>query len=76
MRNGFHLEILNSRGAHWVGPTGKPERELAAKYRQQAEDVENAEYQRFAATLRALAESYDRDAERTVAEHKQGSKTD
>lgn len=70
MRNGFRLEIFNSRGVHWVDPTGKPERELAAKYRQQAEDVENTGYQRLAATLRGLAESYDRDAERIIAEHK------
>jgi len=76
MRNGFRLRIFNSRGVHWVDPTGKPERELAAKYRQQAEDVENAGYQRLAATLRDLAESYDRDAERIVAEHKQEGKTD
>lgn len=76
MRNGFRLEIINSRGVHWVDPTGKPERELAAKYRQQAEDVENTGHQRLAATLRSLAESYARDAERIVAEHKQEGKTD
>lgn len=76
MRNGFRLGIINSRGVYWVDPTGKPERELAAKYRQQADDVENAGYQRLAATLRDLAESYDRDAERIVAEHKRGGKTD
>ena len=76
MRIGFHLEIVNSRGAHWVDPTGTPERELAAKYRQQAEDVENAGYQRLAATLKDLAEFYDRDAERIVAEHKKEGKTD
>ncbi|MEW6587236.1 MAG: hypothetical protein AB1442_16695, partial [Nitrospirota bacterium] len=70
MRNGFRTGILNSRGVHWVDPTGKPERDLAAKYRQQAEDVENAGYQRLAATLKSLAESYERDAERIVAEHK------
>jgi hypothetical protein len=69
MRNGFHLGIVNSRGVHWVDPTGKPEKELAAKYRQQASDVENLGYQRLAVTLRGLADSYDRDAERIIAEH-------
>lgn len=76
MRNGFRLEVLNSRGAHWVDSTGKPERNLAAKYRQQAEDVENAGYQRLAATLKGLAEFYDRDAERIIAEHKQDDTID
>lgn len=63
MRNGFRTELYNSRGAHWVDPTGKPERELADKYRAQAEAVEVAGYHRLATTLRELAESYERDAE-------------
>ncbi len=69
MRNGFRLGIFNARGVHWVDPTGKPEKELAEKYRQQASDVENQGYQRLAVTLRELADSYDRDAERIIAEH-------
>ena len=48
---------------------GQHEHELAEKYRQRAEDVENAGYQRFAVALRSLAESYDRDAERIIAKH-------
>jgi hypothetical protein len=63
MRNGFRTELFNSRGAHWVDPTGKPERELADKYRMQAEAVEGAGYHRLATTLRELAESYEREAE-------------
>lgn len=70
MRNGFRTEVFNSRGAHWVDPTGKPERELAELWRQRAEAVENGGFARFAATLRDLAKSYDRDAERIVVEHK------
>ncbi|MGO9566911.1 MAG: hypothetical protein ACLP5H_05165 [Desulfomonilaceae bacterium] len=69
MRDGFSLEVFNSRGTHWVDPTGKPERELAEQYRQRADEVENAGYQRFAATLRNVSESYDRDAKQIVAEH-------
>lgn len=64
MRDGFQTEIYNSRGVHSVDPTGKPERELAAKYRGQAEAVENVGYHRLASTLRNLANEYDRDAER------------
>lgn len=70
MRNGFHTGIINSRGAHWVDPTGQQELDLAEQYRQKAEDVENAGYQRFATTLRSISESYIREAERVVSEHK------
>jgi hypothetical protein len=69
MRNGFCLEVFNSREAHVVDPTGKPERELAEQYRQKANEVENAGYQRFAVTLRSLSESYDRDADRLIDEY-------
>lgn len=64
MRVGFRIELFYSRGVHYVDPTGKPERELAAKYRKQAEEVEAAGYHRLASTLRELAEEYDREAER------------
>ena len=69
MRNGFSIAIFNYRGVHTVDPTGKPERELAEYYRQKAEKIENAGYQRFAVTLRGLAESYDRDANRLIDEY-------
>jgi len=70
MRHGFSMGKFNSRGVHHVDPTGKPERELANQYREKAKDVENAGYQRFAVTLREMADSYDREAERVIAEHK------
>ena len=69
MRIGYSTGIFNSRGVHWVDPTGNPEKELAEKYRQQAEDVEMRGYHRFASALRDLADSYDREAERIVEEH-------
>lgn len=67
MREGFIAELFNSRGAHWVDPTGKPERELANKYRGQAEAVENAGYHRLATALRELATSYEREVESVVS---------
>lgn len=73
MRDGFRVGIYNARGVHTVDPTGKPERELAEKYRQQAEEVENAGYHRFAITLRKLTKEYDREAEVYVAEHQRDS---
>jgi hypothetical protein len=71
MRNGFSMGIYNSRGAHFVDPTGKPEKELAAKYRQQAEEVEDAGYHRFAPKLRDLAKSYEEQAKQIIEEHKE-----
>ncbi|RJR17635.1 MAG: hypothetical protein C4581_07700 [Nitrospiraceae bacterium] len=70
IRRGFRLGIFNSRGVHWVDPTGMPEKELAAKYRQNASDAENHGYQRLAATIRSLADSYDREADRIIDDHK------
>lgn len=70
MRDGYRTGIYNARGAHWVDPTGKPERELAEQFRSRAEEVENAGFQRFAVTLRALADNYDREAERIFSDHK------
>ena len=71
MRDGFRTGTYNSRDAHFVDPTGKPERELAEQFRSKAEEVENAGFQRFAVTLRGLADRYDREAESIVAEHRQ-----
>ena len=69
IREGFRSGIVNSRGAYWVDPAGKPELELAEQFREKAEDVENAGYQRFAVTLRTLSEFYVQDANRLISEH-------
>ncbi|MDH3347163.1 MAG: hypothetical protein OEM02_03550 [Desulfobulbaceae bacterium] len=50
--------------------SGKPERELAELFRRRAEDTENECFQRFAVTLRGLADGYDKEAERVIAEHR------
>jgi len=65
-RQGFSQQVTNSRGVHWIDPTGTPERELAKTYRDQAESIENAGFQRFAATLRAIADQYDREADHII----------
>ncbi|SFU19036.1 hypothetical protein SAMN05192562_11019 [Kosakonia arachidis] len=70
MREGYRIATYNSRGAHWVDPTGKPERELADQFRAKAEEVENAGFQRFAGTLRVLVDGYDREAERIISDQK------
>ncbi|VFN01945.1 MAG: hypothetical protein BECKG1743D_GA0114223_103231 [Candidatus Kentron sp. G] len=69
MRAGFSTGTYNPRGVHLVpvlDPTGKPERELAERFRSKAEAVENAGYQRFAITLRDLADDYEHKAERVI----------
>jgi hypothetical protein len=72
MRDGFRMGTYNSRGVHWIDPTGKPERDLSEQFRVKAEEVENAGFQRFAVTLRGLAEVYDREAERIIRDHNDG----
>jgi hypothetical protein len=76
MRSGYSIATFNARGAHFVDPSGRPEYDLAEKYRRQADDVENSGYHRFAATLRNMAKSYEREAGRIVKEHrKENSET-
>jgi len=70
MRDGFSRAAYNSRGVHWVDPTGNPERILAEQFRSKAEDVENAGCQRFAVTLKSIADEYDREATRIINNHK------
>lgn len=66
MRDGFRTELFNSRGVHsWT--TGRGERELAKQYRIQAEEVETQGYHRLANSLKQLAASYERDAERQAS---------
>jgi hypothetical protein len=67
IRTGFQTEIFNSRGAFFVDPQGRPERELAKKYRGQADEVEIHGYHRLATALREVAASYDRQAERQAS---------
>jgi hypothetical protein len=63
MRQGFTSELFNSRGVYtWTG--GKEERTLATKYRDRADKIESAGFQRLATALRELANSYESDAER------------
>ncbi len=72
IRQGYRTGIFNSRGVVTVDPTGAPERELAKKYRQEADDAENAGFHRFATSLRELGDDYDRQAERIISEERFG----
>lgn len=64
MRDGFTTELFNSRELHSVDPSGKAERDLAERFRLQADAVEDAGYHRLASSIRELEEMYEREAER------------
>ncbi len=68
MREGFILEMSNSRGVHWVDPSGKQERDLAQQARNKAEQLEICGYYRLANSLRDLASRYEHEAERVIQE--------
>ena len=63
MRIGYNLEVLNSRGVHSVDPTGADELQLAKAWHDRAEEIEDAGFVRFAASLKELAGEYEREAE-------------
>ena len=63
MRIGFRLALFNERGA-FSFTHGNEELKIAQKYREFADRYDAAKFTLIAATLRSLAESYERDAER------------
>ncbi|AMS32774.1 hypothetical protein AEM42_10990 [Betaproteobacteria bacterium UKL13-2] len=63
MRDGFRTELFNSRGVHGF-TSGEAEKNIATKYRAQADEVDAAGFYRLATTLRELADDYERQAER------------
>lgn len=69
IRRGYYLECLNSRGVVTIDPKAAPELTLAKEYRDKAEAVENAGFQRLASTMRDIAANYEREARRIQAEH-------
>jgi hypothetical protein len=67
LRSGFTCELFNMRGAHFTTRTGIEEKEIAARYQEKAESLEQNGFHRFAAAIRDLANSYERDAERITS---------
>lgn len=68
MRKGFRMGLYNSRGVHYVDPSGADERKLAGQFRNKAELAENACFPRLAVILRNLADNYEREADWVVTE--------
>jgi len=69
LRHGFLSKVYNSRGMYSVDPSGRPERELADIWRKRADEVEKLGYIHFASSLKKIANSYEREADRVVNEH-------
>jgi hypothetical protein len=63
MRTGFRLALFNERGTYGF-THGNEELQIAQKYSDYAAKYDAAKFTLIAATLRSLAESYERDAER------------
>ena len=59
IREGYETAWFNSRGPYHTDPTGNQERELADKFRQKADDVEDAGFRHLATSLKNLAKRYD-----------------
>lgn len=62
-RHGYDMESVNSRGAHWVDPTGKPEDDIADSYEDKARQAETRGYANLAALMRDISATYRREAE-------------
>ncbi|MBA7800551.1 hypothetical protein QNN86_01515 [Citrobacter sp. C348] len=69
VRTGYKIAIRNSRGVHFVDPEGKPELELAQKYRTKSDEIELLGFHRFGRTLRELADGYQAEAESIIEQH-------
>lgn len=67
MRTAFGRELFNQRGV-FTWTAGEEERTLAADFRRKADAVENEGYFRLAASVRDLAASYERDADREASQ--------
>ena len=61
LARGFHIGVANARGAVWRGEGGTQERELAAKYRAWAQQLD-FDFPYVSSVLERIAASYDYDA--------------
>lgn len=62
LRKGYYQETINSRGAHFVDPSGAPEFALEKKYHEYAAQIDELGLFRFAEKLRLLASFYHSEA--------------
>lgn len=62
-RHGYDMESINSRGVHWVDPTGKPEDDIANSYEDRARQAEARGYANLATLMMDISATYRREAE-------------
>ncbi len=67
LRAGFRTRLYNSRGVHWVDPTGNVELAIASEYERKASALDGAGFPRIAATVRSLVATYESEARRVQA---------
>ncbi len=70
LREAMSSEYFNSRGVHWVDPTGQSEFALEAGYKERADEALAEGFPRLAATMRSLAETYGEEGRRRASRHK------
>lgn len=68
IRDGYRTEAINSRGVHWVDPSGKEEFNISEKYIKRAEIAEEATFYRFATTLRDISRFYKQEGLQNIEE--------
>ncbi len=69
MRRGYRIGIFNQRGVRWIDPEGKPEFQLAEKYKDMAESAESIGYAKYAEILRVISDDYISEAKHHIREH-------
>ena len=74
IRRGYHSEAFNSRGAHFVDPTGEPEFALEKKYNENAQQMDEFGLFRFAKTLRDIANEFHWEAISNIEEERKWAK--
>jgi hypothetical protein len=68
MRDGFTTGLFNTRGVHGY-TAGKEELGLANRFHRDADALESSGFHRFAKSIREIANTYERDAEREALQN-------
>jgi len=70
MRSGYNMGIRNARGMHAVDETGEAEASLRDKWQNRADEIESLGFINLAASLRELAETYERERNRIIKQER------
>lgn len=73
MRDGFHTEAINSRGAYSIDYTGKAELEIATRWKSKADALKENGYYELSTTLMDLYGFYINESERAKLMKKPGN---